>query len=92
MSLVVISPDEYLGDIVGDLNARRGKIAEMDIRGGSRIIKGYVPLSKMFGYATSLRTLTQGRGIFSMEFSEYRQAAAPVTKAIVARIEGKLLA
>ena len=92
MSLVVISPDEYLGDIVGDLNARRGKIVEMDVSGGSRIIKGYVPLSEMFGYATNLRTLTQGRGIFSMEFSEYRKAAAPVTKAIVARIEGKLLA
>ena len=92
MSLEVISPDEYLGDIVGDLNARRGKIEEMGVRGGSRFIKGHVPLSEMFGYATTLRTLTQGRGIFSMEFYEYQKAAAPITEAIVARIEGKLLA
>jgi elongation factor G len=75
MSLVVLSPDEYLGDIVNDLNARRGKVGAMEMRGGSRLIKAYAPLSEMFGYATNLRTLTQGRGIFSMEFFEYRQAA-----------------
>ena len=92
MSLVVITPEDYLGDIVSDLNARRGKIESMEVRGGSRIVKAFVPLSEMFGYATSLRTLTQGRGIFSMEFSEYREAAASVRETIIARIEGKLTA
>ncbi|MGB6031435.1 MAG: elongation factor G, partial [Bacteroidota bacterium] len=90
MSLVVSAPEDYLGDILSDLNSHRGKIEAMEVKGGSRIVKAFVPLSEMFGYATSLRTLTQGRGIFSMEFSEYREAAAPVMEAIVARIEGKL--
>ncbi len=92
MSLEVITPGEYVGDIVGDLNIRRGKIREMGMRGGSRLIKALVPLSEMFGYATALRTLTQGRGLFSMEFLEYRQTSAPVMEAIVARIEGKVTA
>lgn len=92
MSVVVQVPDDYLGDIVSDLNARRGKIESMDVRGGYRMIKALMPLSEMFGYATNLRTLTQGRGIFTMEFYEYRQAAAPVMAAVVARIEGKISA
>ncbi len=91
MSLVVISPDDYLGDIVGDLNGRRGRIEGMESQAGSRVVKAKVPLAEMFGYATHLRTLTQGRGIFSLEFFAYRQAAAPVMEAIVARIEGKVL-
>jgi elongation factor G len=90
-SLVVISPDEYVGDIVNDLNSRRGRIDAMEMRGGSRVVKAYVPLSEMFGYATALRTLTQGRGIFSLEFWKYQKAAAPVMEAIVARIEGRVL-
>ncbi len=90
MSLVVMSPDEYVGDIVSDLNSRRGRIEALDMRGGSRVVKAYVPLSEMFGYATGLRTLTQGRGVFSLEFWKYQKAAAPVMEAIVARIEGKV--
>jgi elongation factor G len=90
MSLVVVSPDEYVGDIVGDINARRGKIEEMEMRGSSRVIKAFVPLSKMFGYASSLRTLTQGRGIFSMEFYKYQPASPPVQEEIIAKIEGRL--
>ena len=62
MSLEVVSPDDYLGDIVGDLNARRGRIEGMEMRGGSRVINAQAPLAEMFGYATILRTLTQGRG------------------------------
>jgi elongation factor G len=91
MSLVVISPDEYLGDIVSDLNSRRGRIEAMEMRAGSRVIKAVVPLSEMFGYATALRTLTQGRGVFSMEFFEFRTAAPAVMEAIVAKIEGRML-
>jgi elongation factor G len=90
MQLEVVSPDEYLGGIVGDLNARRGKIEGMEMRGGSRVIKGLVPLAEMFGYATVLRTLTQGRGVFSMEFWRYEQVPAQVAEEIIARIEGRI--
>jgi elongation factor G len=90
MKLEVISPDDYLGDIVGDLNARRGKIEGMEMRGGSRAIDALVPLAEMFGYATILRTLTQGRGVFSMEFLEYETTPLQVMEEIVARIEGRV--
>jgi elongation factor G len=90
MKLEVISPDDYLGDIVGDLNARRGKIEGMEMRGGSRVINALVPLAEMFGYATILRTLTQGRGVFSMEFFEYETTPLQVMEEIVARIEGRV--
>ncbi len=90
MQLEVATLDEYLGDIVGDLNARRGKIEGMEMRGGSRIIKSLVPLAEMFGYATVLRTLTQGRGVFSMEFLRYEQTPPQVAEEIIARIEGRI--
>jgi len=90
MSLEVVSPDEYLGDIVGDINSRRGKIEEMEMRGGSRVIKAAVPLEEMFGYATNLRTLTQGRGVFSMEFLRYNPTPEVIMKEIIARVEGRI--
>jgi elongation factor G len=90
MRLEVVSPDEYLGDIVGDLNARRGKIEAMEMRGSSRVIKSLVPLAEMFGYTTILRTLTQGRGVSSMEFSRYERTPSQVQEEIVARIEGRI--
>jgi len=90
MSLEVVSPDDYLGDIVGDINSRRGKIEEMEMRGGSRVIKAVVPLEEMFGYATNLRTLTQGRGVFSMEFLRYNPTPEGVMKEIIARVEGRI--
>ncbi len=90
MDLEIVSPDEYLGDIVSDLNARRGKIVGMEMRSGSRLLNILVPLSEMFGYATALRTLTQGRGIFSMEFSRYDRTPPNIQNEIVARIEGRL--
>ncbi len=90
MQLEVVSPDEYLGGIVGDLNARRGKIEGMEMRGGSRVIKAVVPLAEMFGYATVLRTNTQGRGVFSLEFWKYQQTPPAVAEEIIARIEGRL--
>jgi elongation factor G len=90
MQLEVVTPDDYLGGIVGDLNARRGKIGGMEMRGGSRVIKGLVPLAEMFGYATVLRTLTQGRGVFSMEFFRYEIAPPQVAEEIIARIEGRI--
>ena len=90
MQLEVVSPDEYLGNIVGDINARRGKIEGMEMRGGSRVIRSLVPLAEMFGYATVLRTLTQGRGVFSMEFFRYEQIPLSVAEQIIARIEGRI--
>jgi elongation factor G len=90
MSLEVVSPDEYLGDIVGDINARRGKIEEMEMSGSSRVIKALVPLEEMFGYATALRTLTQGRGVFSMEFFQHAPAPEVIMEEIIARVEGRI--
>jgi len=90
MSLEVVSPDEYLGDIVGNINARRGKIEGMEMRGGSRVLKALVPLEEMFEYVTTLRTLTQGRGVFSMEFFQYKTMPSPIMKEIIARIEGRI--
>jgi len=90
MSLAVLSPDEYLGEIVSDIRTRRGKIEEMDMRGGSRVLKATVPLAEMFGYATTLRTLTQGRGVFSMEYFQYEPTPPAVMEKIVARIEGRI--
>ncbi len=90
MNLVVIVPEEYLGDVVNDLNSRRGKIESMDMKSGSRVIKSSVPLAEMFGYATILRTLTRGRGVFSMEFSRYERTPHAVMDEIIARIEGRI--
>ncbi len=90
MKLEVVAPDDYLGDIVGDVNARRGKIEGMEMRSGSRVVDAHVPLAEMFGYATTLRTLTQGRGVFSMEFSRYERTPAGVQEHIVARVEGRV--
>ena len=90
MSLEVTSSDEYLGDIVGDINARRGKIDGMEMRSGSRVIKAFVPLEEMFEYVTTLRTLTQGRGIFSMEFFQYKPTPSPIMEEIIARVEGRI--
>ena len=92
MRLVAILPEEYVGDIASDISSRRGRIEAMEIRAGSRVVKAIVPLSSMFGYATNLRTLTQGRGVFSMEFAAYQKAADSVMEAIVAKIEGRILA
>jgi len=90
MQLEVVTPDEYLGGIVGDLNARRGKIEGLEMRGGSRVIKALVPMAEMFGYATVLRTLTQGRGVFSMELLRYEIVPPQVGEEIIARIEGRI--
>ena len=71
MSLEVVAPEQYLGDIIADLNGRRAEIGEVGDRGGLRVVLARVPLSEMFGYATGLRSLTQGRGTFSMQFARF---------------------
>ncbi len=86
MRIEVTIPDEFFGDIVGNLNSRRGRIKESFDRGKMKVIEGFVPLSEMFGYATALRSMTHGRGGFSIEFSHYEKVPGNITEAIV---EGK---
>jgi elongation factor G len=71
MKVEVVSPDQFFGDVLGDLSARRGKIGAMTQRGAAQVIGATVPLSEMFGYSTKLRSMTQGRAVYSMEFSHY---------------------
>ncbi|MGB9893510.1 MAG: elongation factor G, partial [Candidatus Saccharicenans sp.] len=90
MKLEIVTPDEYVGGLVGDINARRGRIEAMELKGSSRVIRAFVPLAEMFGYATVLRTITQGRASFSLEFSRYDQTPLEVQEEIIARIEGRI--
>ncbi|MGV9012169.1 MAG: elongation factor G [Flavobacteriales bacterium] len=92
MKIEVITPEENMGDIVGDLNRRRGQIQGMEDRSGAKAIKGIVPLSEMFGYVTSLRTLSSGRASSTMEFSHYEQAPNNITEAVLAKVRGKVSA
>jgi len=81
-------PEEYMGDIMGDLTSRRGRIEGMEARHGAQIIRGYVPLSEMFGYATSLRSRTQGRGTYSMEFDHYEEVPKNIADEIIKKAKG----
>ena len=92
MRIEVITPEENMGDIVGDLNRRRGQIEGMDDRAGAKAIKATVPLSEMFGYVTSLRTMSSGRASSTMEFSHYNQAPGNVQEAVIAKVRGKVTA
>jgi len=89
MAVEVVTPEAYMGDVVGNLNSRRGKIMEMNERAGAKIIKAETPLSEMFGYATSLRSLSQGRATFTMQFSHYEEAPRSVSDEIIAKSTGK---
>ena len=88
MSVEVVTPEEYLGDVMGDINSRRGKIEGMGQRKDAQVIKGNVPLNKMFGYVTDLRSITQGRAVFHMEFSHYQQVPANVQTEIMEHVHG----
>jgi elongation factor G len=92
MKMEVVTPEENMGDIVGDLNRRRGVIRGMDDRAGSKVVKADVPLSEMFGYVTQLRTLSSGRASSSMEFSHYAEAPKNVADEVVAKASGKVTA
>jgi elongation factor G len=89
MSVEVVVPEDFLGVIVGDLNSRRGRIEGMEHRAGSQVVKAMVPLSEMFGYATHMRSSTQGRATFSMHFARYEEAPRSVAEEIIARVQGK---
>ena len=88
MKLEVITPEENMGDIVGDLNRRRGQVNSMDDRAGAKVVAGEVPLSEMFGYVTSLRTLSSGRATSTMEFSHYAETPSNISESVISEIKG----
>jgi len=85
----VVTPEDYMGDILGNLNSRRGRIEGMEKMGHDQAIHGHVPLAEMFGYATDLRSLTQGRATFTMQFSHYAEVPKSIAEAVVAKVQGK---
>ena len=91
MSTEVITPEEYVGDVIGDFNRRRGKVEGMESKAGARVIKAKVPLAEKFGYVTVLRTITSGRATSSMEFSHYEEVPPEIAKRIVEITKGKIL-
>ena len=89
MSLEIVTPEEYMGDVIGDLNSRRGRILEIEKRGNAQVIKGQAPLAEMFGYATDLRSKTQGRATYTMQFSHYNEVPKGVSEGIIAVVRGE---
>jgi len=89
MELEVVTPEDYMGDVIGDLSARRGKVESMDARGPARVVKATVPLAEMFGYATDLRSRTQGRATYSMQFHSYQEVPTAAATEIVAKVRGE---
>ena len=89
MAVEVITPEDFMGDVIGDINSRRGQIQAMEERSGARIVKAIVPLSEMFGYVGDLRSRTQGRASYSMEFDSYAEVPGNVAKEIIAKVRGE---
>ena len=89
MSVEIVTPDDYLGDVVGDLNARRGQVRGTERRSGNQVVSAQVPLAEMFGYSTDLRSRTQGRATYTMQFDSYQPTPASVQSEIVARVRGE---
>ena len=88
MAVEVVSPDDFMGDVMGDLNSRRGRIMGMNSRAGAQVIEAQVPLAQMFGYATDLRSKTQGRATYTMQFAHYEQVPKNVAEEIIAKVKG----
>ena len=89
MAVEVVVPEEYMGDVIGDLNSRRGKILGMEPRGNAQVIQSQVPLSQMFGYATDLRSKTQGRATYTMQFAHYDEVPKGIADEIIAKVKGE---
>jgi len=89
MAVEVVTPEEYMGDVIGDLSSRRGKVEGMEQRGNSQVIRAQVPLADMFGYATDLRSCTQGRATYTMQFSAYHEVPDSIAREIIARARGE---
>jgi elongation factor G len=88
MKVEVVSPEEYVGSVIGDLNSRRGMIQGQDMRGNATVINAMVPLANMFGYVNTLRSFSQGRAQFTMQFSHYEEVPSAVTKEVLAKLAG----
>jgi elongation factor G len=88
MKIEVVCPDNYVGDVTGDLNKRRAVLENIDAKIKYQIVKAKVPLSEMFGYVTGLRTITSGRGNSSMEFSHYQEVPRNISEEVIAKIKG----
>ena len=88
MEVEVVTPDEYMGDVIGDLNSRRGKIESLGQRNDAQIIKAHVPLSEMFGYSTDMRSITQGRAIYTMQFHSYQSVPKAIADEVIAASTG----
>ena len=88
MEVEAVTPEEYMGDVIGDLNSRRGKITSLEQRSGSRVIRAFVPLAEMFGYATQLRSMTQGRATYTMQFDHYDEVPKNIADEVVSRAKG----
>jgi elongation factor G len=88
-SIEVVTPEDYMGDVIGNLNSRRGRIEGMEKTGNTQVIHGHVPLGEMFGYATDVRSMTQGRATFTMQFSHYAEVPKSIAEAVVAKVQGK---
>jgi elongation factor G len=89
MAVEVVTPDEYMGDVMGDLSSRRGRIEGMEARGNTQVVRSQVPLSEMFGYSTDLRSRTQGRATYTMQFHSYQQVPEVIAQEIVKRVRGE---
>jgi len=89
MKVEVVVPDEYMGEVLGDLSARRGHIEGMEKRGSTQIIRSKVPLAEMFGYATDLRSRTQGRASYTMHFLRYEETPPAISEEVIARVQGR---
>jgi len=88
MDVEVVTPEDYAGDVMGDLSRRRGKIQAMEERAGAKVIKAHVPLSEMFGYATQVRSMSQGRASYTMQFYAYEAAPKSVADEVIAKVAG----
>jgi elongation factor G len=89
MAVEVTTPEDFMGDVIGDLNSRRGQVQAMEERSGARVVKALVPLSEMFGYVGDLRSRTQGRASYSMQFDSYAQVPQAVATEIIAKARGE---
>jgi elongation factor G len=89
MSVEVVTPEDYMGDVIGNLSSRRGKVEGMEQRGNSQVVRAQVPLAEMFGYATDLRSRSQGRATYSMQFNSYQEVPDSIAQEIVKRIRGE---
>ena len=83
MSVEVVMPEDFMGDVIGDITARRGKVLGMELRGTAQVVEAHVPLSQMFGYATDLRSMTQGRATYTMQFSHYEEVPQSIQEGML---------